>query len=99
MKTSKYILGIHDKYLPKVQYMINVINSCTTPEQLVSCRKWTKEVMSQCLGFESEQSDSLSTSLALIREFETLKGIIKECYNRKLNSFENIFFNIEIYKY
>lgn len=87
MKIKKYILEIHDTYLPKVQYMIDVINSCETVDQLDSCKWWTKELMDSFRNINIHYTIFNEFKDRNIKEeFDKLESILAEFYNKKLYS-------------
>lgn len=53
MTSEKYKQVIYEKYLPKVQRIIDVFNSCETAEQRDACREWFKKLMSQWRDYEN----------------------------------------------
>lgn len=52
MKQSKYLQEIHETYLPKFQYAIDVMNSCTTRKQIDTCTAWLRNLLNQWDRFE-----------------------------------------------
>lgn len=52
-KYKKYADKIHEKYLGKTQYAIQVLNSCKTGEQTDVCFKWALSLFNQWLRYET----------------------------------------------
>lgn len=52
-KYKEYADKIHEKYLDKTQYMIQVLNSCKTEEQIDVCCKWALNLFNQWSYYEN----------------------------------------------
>lgn len=52
-KYKEYADKIHEKYLDKTQYAIQVLNSCETEEQIDVCRKWALNLFIQWAHYEN----------------------------------------------
>lgn len=57
MNYDKYIEEIHQKYIQKVQYVIDVTNSCNTWAQLGHCRRWARSLFLQWRRYEDRIID------------------------------------------
>jgi len=53
-KYKEYADKIHEKYLDKTQYAIQVLNSCKTEEQIDVCCKWALSLFSQWANYEAK---------------------------------------------
>lgn len=51
-KYDKYKNRLHDTYLPKIQHVIDVLNSCETEEQIGVCVAWSKRLILQWSKYE-----------------------------------------------
>ena len=57
MNYDKYVEEIHQKYLPKVQYAIDIMNSCKNESQLHTCCCWVKGLFLQWSHYEDRLID------------------------------------------
>jgi len=56
-KYDKYKNRLHDTYLPKIQRVIDVLNSCETEEQVDVCVAWSKRLILQWSRYEDWSID------------------------------------------
>lgn len=75
---------IHERYLPKTQRIIDVLESCVTPEQIQVCMKWEDGVLWQWERFEMEKTTSSDETLAVIHEMRNLREMVTTVWNRIL---------------
>ena len=80
MKSKKYQQQIHDKYMPKIQFVINVLKSCKTGDQVTCCVKWGENLFRQWQEHERRKivtglgtaSFAIKRMGLLEKEFESL---------------------------
>lgn len=90
MKIEKYREEIHQKYLPKVQYIVNVMNSCETTDQGNVCLDWGKRLITSWVAYENMLIDkkhggweACKLSSCLTKEFSFFVDILAVVRDRK----------------
>lgn len=81
----------YNKYLPKTQFMIDVLNSCETDEQVnVSC-EWAKSLLTQWTKYEDRMLEKrhggwslCCRSLAMHEEMSKLVDMFTLARDRKI---------------
>ena len=93
MSIKKFSESIYDKYIGDVQYIVDVVNSCETIEQLARAELWGKELIIQWRKYETylaENSCYFFQVTGVVRHiiavdgvFEKLRNIINNAVQRK----------------
>lgn len=92
MTTKKYVKTVHDTYLPKVRYLIDVVNTCITEEQVSNCISWGNSLINEWIELESRKIDNfitwfswqyLSMELEMRFEMEKFRTIFETVYCKK----------------
>ncbi len=93
MSIKKFSESIYDKYIGDVQYIVDVVNSCETIEQLARAELWGKELIIQWRKHETylaENSCYFFQVTGVVRHiiavdgvFEKLRNIINNAVQRK----------------
>ena len=95
MSIKKFSENIYNKYITDVQYVVDVVNSCETIEQLVNVQAWGKELIIQWRKYETYLAENrtyffqatgvVRHIIAVHEVFEKLDGIINNAVQRKNN--------------
>lgn len=98
MSIKKFSESIYDKYITDVQYIVDVVNSCETVEQLASAELWGKELIIQWRKHETYLAENhfyffqmtgvVRHIIAVEEVFEKLRDIINNAVQRK-NKWKN----------
>ena len=88
MQLKKTIKHVRAKYLPRVQYIIDAVNSCETLEQLVAAELWGKELLIQWAEWETRLVRNnfwrtVSDMIAVDDEFEKFRKMVNDAVQRK----------------
>ena len=89
-KYNKYKNSLRDTYLPKIQRVIDVLNSCETEEQVGVCVAWSKRLILQWSKYEDWLIDknhggwvAASMSICMSRYLEELIDMFALSLDRK----------------
>lgn len=80
-KLTKEVLN--SEYLPKLQYILNVMDSCTRTKQADITLKWGKNYFNNMLKTKKFKDLSLSDYLKCRNVFDYYCDIIDERYKKK----------------
>lgn len=90
MNYKKYKAQIHEKYLTKIQYIIEILNSCETEDQVDSCVDWCKRLVIQWRKYEDRILDekfggwtACNASIEMIHELNYILDVFSLSVDRK----------------
>lgn len=84
MSIKKFSESIYDKYIGDVQYIVDVVNSCETIEQLARAELWGKELIIQWRKYETylaENSCYFFQVTGVVRHIIAVDGVFEKLHN------------------
>ena len=74
---------IYEKYLPKMEYIIRVLEGCETVEQAAVCSSWMYRVFVTWNNYEDRNTEDFNLSCDMAIGLDNLLSLFNAAYDRK----------------